>query len=188
MLNIILVNGPPGSGKDHFYKYIDLCHSNINPYHFKFAQPIRDFLKAVYDFTDEDIIFYKDIKHPKYNKSIREIMIDFSENFIKKLHGSYFFADQCANSVLDFIEDLDSPTIILTDCGFNYEVQRFIDIIQERITDVNFQIVRLYGKYDFSGDSRSYIEIPGIPTTNITNTYNRNFHMEIDKFLSNNII
>lgn len=204
MINIILINGPPTSGKDHFYKYLDLCYSNLNLKHLKFAQPIRDFIKATYGLSDWEINEYKDKIHKSIGKTVREVMIEFSENFIKRFHGKEFFADRCAEKAFhltDNSEDLN--TIVITDCGFQYEVDRFINKFTEIYLHENqylnipedfstqyvkFYLVKLYGRKDFSNDSREYIDLPNIPTTEITNTYNKDFHQEIDNFLKNNNI
>lgn len=190
-INIILLNGPRQSGKDYFCTYLHTIASPNphNLYNIKFSKPIYDFLASVYNITAADILQYKDMPCPKtHNKTIREVMIHFSENFIKKYHGKLFFSERCVTHTLELIKlakSFGTPelTLTVTDCGFQNEVSNYVSKIKKLIPDINFYLVRLYGKNDFSGDSRNYVSLNRIPTTEITNTYDEYFEQEINTFI-----
>jgi hypothetical protein len=156
-MNILFLNGPPGCGKDEVAKVLYLRgvpHKAI-----KFAQPLRDLACYILDIPDHEL---EDRK--RSDPTVRKLMIALSENTIKPVLGNQWFARIAARKVLE----LKSQNILITDSGFDYEVEEFLKYISanthEQIRTELWHIHR--PGHDFAADSRSYVQLPeyvGIP-------------------------
>lgn len=158
MIDVICLNGPPGSGKDFIgemlYKTYPLGCELL-----KFAAPIEDIAKAILGYDDDLFQLqreqYKDEMLPGLNFTMRELMIDISENFIKPKFGQHHFGKLAAIAI-DQKLNLTSRTMIFTDSGFQAE----FDTMQELLNDdyYNLHLVNIFreGK-NFDNDSREYV-------------------------------
>lgn len=171
---IIILNGPPESGKDTLANFI----VNANYRDFvttKFAYPLKRACKEAYGVSDNlfnAIESNHEMKNRKmdifFGKSWREVNIDMSEKFFKKQHGKDVFGKILVNRIMDL--DIDNITVVLSDGGFNEEVVPLI----EKFGSDNVFLVKLFRKgKDFENDSRKYIdgEKLGIETFELHNKH-----------------
>lgn len=171
MTKIILFNGPPGVGKDTIAEavsrgqFITLSDVLRLP-PLKFAAPLKRAVRDLYLNGDQDLFNKYDSPQEKNNakveflgKSCRELQIAISETYFKPLHGEAVFGRLLASEIKHVLsKNTRKPdNIFISDSGFVPEAQVLIDTFGAE----NIVLVRLYqeGK-DFTGDSRSYIELP----------------------------
>jgi dephospho-CoA kinase len=159
MKKIILLNGPPGVGKDTIANILIEKYGGVN---LKFTQPLRDSVCAIFGILDSELDFRKNrpIDPAKSNYRIRDAMIDIAEIVIKPNVSKDWFANILLNKIND--QDL----IIISDLGFIRE----LEVIYASLKDTyEFELWKIYrtGK-DFARDSRNYVEFP-IKTRNISN-------------------
>lgn len=155
---IIILNGPPGSGKDLIGERLvnDACWNVAT-----FKEGIFDALRVLSTTAGSDL--YKRIKADYNNRdvkelkghlvddmSIRDIMIHTSETCMKKLFGPEVFG-QILASKMD-----EGYDFVITDGGFEDEINALISEVQGTHDVVLFQ-VRRHGK-DFGSDSRRYVQ------------------------------
>lgn len=147
---IIILNGPPGSGKDEaamFLQCLGFTHMSFK--HQLFKETIRHFC------VDENwfMIGYenrevKERPEPLLEgMSRREAMIFVSEGIIKPMYGESYFGDQVASKIKY------SKDYVISDGGFMDELMPLINKVGcENITLI--QLVR--DGCTFSSDSRRY--------------------------------
>lgn len=170
MKKIILLNGPPRAGKD------TLGEMYKNKEYFtkveKFAGPIKAAATAIYCggnrglFDSYDTPALKDTPQPIFmGKTCREVQIAISENFLKPYHGQDIFG----RLMVERLKLVDPITVVvITDSGFMEEAE---SLVKQFGVDKVF-LVRLHRDgYDFSNDSRNYINLDhlGVPSIDITN-------------------
>lgn len=154
---IIVLNGPPGCGKDTIADWlVENGYAKVSfkdsLYEFtakKYALPLSCVWQVC---NDRD---KKEIPHKWFNgRSPREALIHVSEDIIKPHLGKDFFGKSAAASVL-----LNSKTdkFVFSDGGFLEEIAPLTKIAP-------VTVIRLYREgFDFSNDSRSYIANPLYP-------------------------
>lgn len=168
---IILLNGPPGAGKDTAATIIQDWLSNHDFYSYinRFSSPIKrafsGFIGAEeFDELGESVVHAADKEAPipiLNNKSYREWQILFSEDFVKPLFGANTFADLLANDILAYhfrSKGMDPYFWIISDCGFQSEVDRFADNFDP--AGIALFRIRRPG-HTFAKDSRQYVEPKG---------------------------
>lgn len=161
-MNFLLFNGPPRVGKDTaslaaWDLISDANHGlEYSPIWEKFSFPNkRAFAGQLGTRCDEwgNVDPYESKKGevvPELGVSYRQWQIDYSEKFMKPLYGSDIFG-RLLLSRCEGTPDLFTPIFIVSDCGFQVEV--------DALRDHNVCLVRLNRKgCDFSGDSREYVE------------------------------
>lgn len=149
---IIILNGPPGVGKDTLAMELEklLGIANIS-----FKKPMWDIAEAV--LGPERFEMFCDLYHDRETKdtpqealggkSPRGFFIHISESFIKPLLGEEYFGDR----LLELYCELAGVGVV-SDGGFPRELFPFCRAL------VDVQVVRLHREgYDFSNDSRNYI-------------------------------
>lgn len=159
MTKIILFNGPPSSGKDTaaFACWNSYIHDGRME---KFSRPIKDAFLAAICVGDKVIQgLHEENKESiieELGVSYRQWQIDFSEKFMKPLYGNTIFA----RLLLDRINVLTDKIILVSDCGFQIE----IDTLAAAYLPENIALVSLYRRgCDFSNDSREYVKpLPGM--------------------------
>lgn len=182
---IILINGPPRSGKDHIVRCLlehpkspfSLKYSRPDGFllpiklkHMKFADPLKAGALALLGYSGLNVEqvrrlseLLKDKPQEKLNgKTLREFLIYLSEETVKPFAGKNFFG-RIASSVCD-----ETPYTIFSDSGFIDETQAVVDHFGEE----NVLLIRLHRDGEtFSklNDSRSYINLDGVETWNYTN-------------------
>lgn len=164
-ITIICVNGPPRSGKDTVGDFIrrEAQFKNKKILVMKFAQPIIDNVKRVLGISDYtfDVLMQGDKDRPMkelgYDISIRQLMINFSEDFIKPSLGKNWFAKNLAAR----IKKLDPKVIsgvVVTDSGFQDEHDDFKEDLKD---DFNVFLMQLRRDgCNFNNDSREYVYGP----------------------------
>ena len=166
---IILLNGPPRSGKDTAGHYL---HTRYGFYREKFAQPIRDWACLFFGIADSEI---EDLKHVEMlgGRTLRQWMISYSEDFLKKNGGPYIFGELLLNrlepgNVGNTIGAI-ATKVAITDSGFREEGE----VVVNHYGRENVHLIQIHRPgCSFKGDSRSYIELPGIEPIIIHNDGN----------------
>lgn len=160
---VLLINGPPRSGKDTIGSALRRAINNLGSNHLvcaverKFAAYLKDAAASIYPAiqcweTD------KDTPQPAlFGRTKREVLINLSENHFKPLYGTDFFGRR----LVDAIEELrpTSPfnrlTVMVTDSGFNPEARVLIDNYGKS----NVMLMRVFrGGCTYEGDSRDYLD------------------------------
>ena len=176
MSKIIILNAPPGAGKDTIGKIVlersqnPVCITSFKQPMFNIALAVLgakrygDFI-AAYNNRDEkekplDFLM---------GMSPRQFMIWISEDVVKPKFGRDFFGKRFAESA----SNSDCP-VICTDGGFADEVIALIDAGHE------VHLCRLHRRgFGFDGDSRNYIRLN-------PRYYNVNGYREHDFYLTDN--
>ena len=147
----VAFNGPPGIGKDTLVKLINEVLFDKIPVG-TLANMIRQDAAAYYGIenffelsTDRET---KDTKCPGFSMTPRQMLIDYSENVIKKNHGKDFFAKKFAEQMSQ------EQQFMMTDLGFVEEAEALADRVDLLI------IMQLeHPDFDFSRDSRGYVKL-----------------------------
>lgn len=155
MKTVIILNGPPGCGKDTIQqKLANLqnleCRSMKEPM-FKIVKAMlgdKTFKNFMRDYEDR-----KQKESPQEylgGKSPRQFMIWISEDVIKPLFGNQHFGKLAAEAL-----QKENRTAIFSDGGFPDEVRCLVD------SGFKVKLIRLHREgFTFEGDSRDYIHIP----------------------------
>lgn len=166
--HVILVNGPPGSGKDEVGRIIrEAFGARVT----KFAKRLKEMTHALYGLMEGAFPrphdYYEDCKNDPHADfkgiSPRNAYIAVSEKLLKPLHGDHIFGQL----ILEEIAPLEDEIIVITDSGFYEEAQV---VIEHYGTDVVKMLQMHRPHHDFSGDSRSYVDIDSIKTEVIDNS------------------
>lgn len=159
--------GPPRSGKDtlarHLAAIIEDRHK-IQPQLLACSTPMREVVYAMLGqpYSDDHYDKHKDIPQAAFGgKSIRQAMIALSEEHVKPIYGHQFWG----GSLLARRWDPLPQVVIITDCGFDAEVELFTG--EYGMANVVYPQISRVG-CSFEGDSRSYVGTPG-RTTSIIN-------------------
>jgi hypothetical protein len=157
MTRILLVNGPPRSGKDAAGRMIrDATGASVC----KFAESLKvgthGLFSGLAGCPDPDTwaAEFESVKdRPRkefFGKTPREAYIAVSELLCKPLFGEHFFGHVLA----DQIEEEGPEFVVVTDSGFEPEAQ----VLVQRFGADHVKVLRLYRQgCDFSSDSRGYI-------------------------------
>ena len=165
-VKVIILNGPPQCGKDTIGKA--LVKSLDKAVQGEFKGLLLKILKQTLNLSDEtfDMLYsnreLKDVKQPFFNgKSIRDMMISISEDFIKPMLGQ----DYIGKYELTKIKRGDASCIIYTDGGFYDEIKPLLDD-----DSIELHVIQIHRTgCSFSGDSRGWLVIPGMRNHCITN-------------------
>lgn len=171
MPKLLLLNGPPRSGKDecakHLYsKPLTKGQNMMFPHWFRMSQPIKDAIRVTWGLTEAEVKELeksKDAPNKRFGgKSYRQAQISFSEDWMKKQFGPRIFGELALARLRKSIATL----FICSDSGFAEEVYPLLEMFDKQ----DILIVKLHRPgYSFEGDSRSYIRIPGVKEVNIYN-------------------
>jgi hypothetical protein len=168
---VVLLNGPPGCGKDtvqqHLVQYLQFSHM-------KFAAPIKRMAAALLDIDVSaierhkdaefnilckeievirtSVIGYEDAKQYEYGPkdTLRKLLIRLSEEYLKPTYGNTFFGRLAVRE----LKRSAYPLVIFTDSGFYEEAHTVV----RNIGRENTILIRLHREgCDFGNDSRSYL-------------------------------
>lgn len=174
---IVLLNGPPRCGKDTAGQ---ILREEFGAVPQKFAHALKVGTHALFaamlgDLADDaggdpchDDAYYEDRKEEPMPEFLgltpRQAYIAVSEVLMKPTFDRQVFgrilADRIAHS------GTAHPIHVVTDSGFEPEGMVLVD----RFGAHNCTLVRLHRPgCDFSGDSRSYIDLPGVRTLDVQN-------------------
>lgn len=150
----VAFNGPPGIGKDTLADMI-LQGACGAIHRGTLATMIREMAAKHYNMPEFPWISSdretKDKHYPGFPQGVstpRQALIHFSERIIKPNHGADYFAERFAT------EMKGHRFSMMTDLGFDVEAHCLADVVEFIV------IVQLHHPdFDFSKDSRSYVDI-----------------------------
>lgn len=158
MAKVIILNGPPGCGKDTIAKLMhDYCFvSDL----LSFKKPMWKIAEAAlgdkyFDFVD--LYNNRETKEKPApmlnNMSPRDFFIYISEQFVKPCIGKRHFGTLAAEEISM------NYSAVFSDGGFNEEVEALAEYVKGGRSH-EIHIVRLHRDgYGFGGDSRDYISL-----------------------------
>lgn len=155
-MKFVLLNGPPGCGKDtvasHLIPYIEFKH-------LKFASPIKRMVAGLFQCSMSELEACKDkrnrmLRHDNFptteDDTPRRLLIALSEELLKPRYGNSFFGNVLWSEARISTQEL----FVVSDCGFQAEVERLIASAGER----NCLLIRIHREgHTFDGDSRSHM-------------------------------
>lgn len=152
---VVILNGPPGCGKDTLAKEINVS-LNVNLCSMK--KPMFELVLSASGISREDWFDRydnRDLKEEPWVRlgglSCREFMIKISEEWVKPIFGNDHFGRLACNQCSDTLD-------IFTDGGFQEEFHSIVKEFGRR----NVRLVRLHREgITFEGDSRDYIDEEG---------------------------
>lgn len=174
---VIFLNGPPGSGKDYAAEILRE-QPDITSSLYKFADPIKDMACALLGIERNTLEKTKNYMYDIYGVSLRNILIDMSEKFMKPCYGNDIFGRICAERMAqeiqynDVNEEEQPDLFIISDSGFDKEALEVLRLFGNE----NALLIRLHREgHTFEGDSRSYIELDNVRTIDIYNDGDKRF-------------
>lgn len=161
---ILLINGPPGSGKDTIadmvYSLFMIHPSGGSAMLRKFADPLISALQIQEGYARK--VYYEVSK--RLNPAIRERAIMLSEAVIKPEHGDGVFGAIAAARAAEDIA-AGHRMVIFSDSGFAAEIKAFIHMLESltwRGIPVHIWSVHRQGT-SFQGDSRERVGAQTVP-------------------------
>lgn len=153
---VIILNGPPGSGKDTI---ADFIAAEFNAEHLRFKTKLYA-ITALVNNLDFDMFMKiatdqntKDSVKLARGLTARQLIIETSENVIKPYYGKDYFGNDVGDSILKS----DKSLFVLSDGGFPEELTSMIRTGKLNHNDVI--IVKLYRNgCSFDNDSRTYFD------------------------------
>lgn len=176
MAKIIILNAPPGAGKDTIGKLIEQ-YAPIHVRTISFKQPMFEIALAILGAKryGDFIVAYNDREQKEkphdflMGMTCRQFMIWISEEVIKPKFGDDYFGKRFD----EIAKESDYP-VICTDGGFPDEVIALIEAGHD------VKLCRLHRRgFGFDGDSRNYIRLP-------MKMHRRNVYCEHDFYLTDN--
>lgn len=163
-MKLILFNGPPRSGKDTSaamamnFLAEKSCFGAYG-YHYRFAEPLKDAVHALFGLAWVDTEHFNDQKSTKldilFGMTPRAAYIWLSEQCAKPKFGNDFFAKVAVNRLKNFA----SATVVISDCGFQPEV----DVLINEFGRENVHVIHVHRMgCDYKEDSRGYIKHPDL--------------------------
>ena len=165
---LVLLNGPRHCGKDTAAAYVA---QEMNACHFKFSSPIKEAVKTIFGLSSAEVDYLESIKTTPTSlllgKSYVDVQISFSESWAKQFFCQDIFGHLALRRLRKIADATEEDLFISSDSGFACEAW---PAILEFFGVHNTLLVRIErdGK-TFAGDSRSYIELPGVETVTICN-------------------
>lgn len=170
MSKIILLNGPPSSGKDTAAKHIRQMRGLLYNSPFGYTRPFLDRMSLPIKrafagtmglpITEDGIVEPWESKKeeiiPEFGCSYRQWQIDFSESFLK-LYRNEIFGQLIAARIQRRFEKGIANLIVIPDCGFKTE----IDVLYATFNPNDILLIRCHRPgFIYAGDSRSYMRAP----------------------------
>lgn len=161
---ILLLNGPPSSGKDEVAKVVRKLRFNMD----RFSMPLKALIPALLGTTHEVLEKYKDTPIPETicpgGYTYRQLQISASENWLKPLFGKAIFGQLLATRIVaDVGGRVPRPGIpfryVIPDSGFIEEFAGLHQGLHRHGIRYSMLVCRLSRPgYDFSEDSRDYLD------------------------------
>lgn len=177
MTKVILFNAPPRAGKDTAGQTV---LSRFRGAQVKFSDPVKHGTHNAYGIYGVSADHFEAVKDEPleefFGLTPREAYIDFSERYMKPKHGKDVFGRIATN----VIARLNELLITIPDSGFYHEAMPVVRYVGPE----NVLLIRIHsivnGKtLTFAGDSRSYIELPGVRTIDVANLHLEDFVIRI---------
>lgn len=174
MRKIILLNGPPRSGKDTVGRMLVrmLAHNGeALAFAYKFATELKDMTHRLFATHTADPEAFESVKDRPSDKfmglSPRKAYIAVSERLMKPMLGDEIFGRLLADRLQTDWGFTQRPIYFpITDSGFESEARVLVD----RFGAGNVLLVRIHRPgTSFDGDSRSYINVPGVHAIELHN-------------------
>lgn len=171
---VVILNAPPSSGKtvaqNHLFNEEGFTC-------FSFKSKLIDLVISVYNIDPE--VWWdwyttegKEIPRKELNgKSCRQALIHMSEEVIKPAFGKDYFGKISGVKILQHIDRTFGEVLQYAsdDGGFDEEVEALGEVIGFE----NIYIIQIYRDgYNYSNDSRKYIDTEKIPDQNYISIYN----------------
>lgn len=151
MTRIVLLNGPPNSGKDVIASHIV---ETMDGKHVEFKESLFKLVKMLYGISDErfEELYSRELKEVPMAElggiSIRDAMIHVSEDVVKPNFGNDYFGRALSSSIRQ------GAVNVISDGGFEEEV---VPLTMKYGKD-NILVIKLYRDgCTFDGDSRDYL-------------------------------
>jgi hypothetical protein len=174
---IILLNGPPSSGKDTAATFMKkYLLGSVREY--KMSTTLKSGLQTLLGIEQEDwnrMLAYgaKDEPQLPLNITPREALIKLSEDYMKVLFGDNIFGHIAVRRLKRMVS---ADHILVTDTGFTYEA---VPIVQEW-GQKKVRILRLARPgCDFEDDSREYINVDVLGMTRYWKEINNQYDLEL---------
>ena len=151
---IIILNGPPNSGKDTAAEFIVKMLSQVN--HAKLSRPLKSAVNNIFDLQPGTLKFFQedsDLKSPfLLGSTYRQAQIDI----FRMLQGKYG-ADILAKLFIRYAKkNIAAKHIVLSDCGRTIEASALV----EHFGPSNIALIKLMRPdHDFRADIREYVDI-----------------------------
>lgn len=150
---VIILNGPPGSGKDALARMV---MPQLQVTQLEFKKPLQEQVRKLIGMSKKEFYSHYEDREWKELKqfngqSCRDLMIWMSEEVIKPKFGNDFFGKAIASQILP------NKNYIFSDGGFKDEVQ----IVKDHCEAIGQKLVLVHlyrNGTSFEGDSRNYIE------------------------------
>ena len=154
---VILLNGPPRSGKDTAAR--TFCRSLGGMFaHDKLSLPIKRAFAGLMNVTvhdDLNVYPYEDMKEqviPVLGVSYRQWQIDFAEKLMRPTYGRDVFIRLLMERLAPYRTIRSVTNVIVSDCGIQLEV----DLLEKSGFDV--RVIQLHRDgCSYAGDSRGYV-------------------------------
>jgi len=156
---IIILNGPPGCGKDYGAKF--LCEK-FGAKQLEFKKLLVELVKIFYNIQDsvwENLYVLKDSPAKDLGGlSPRQALIHVSEDLVKPVLGKDFFG----KSLLQEIKSYSAPFFVASDGGFEEEIEPI-----RKDKNIRLVLVRILAEgKNFDNDSRTYLKDPDYTIVN----------------------
>lgn len=157
MINVIILNGPPRSGKTEIANFLNKVHDYRI---YNFADILKEAQKAFFPLTE-----YEEFKKTELGSEFtgRDFIIKLAEEFIKPTLNRSFFANNVCDRITRNVVS-GTRNVVIGDLGFDYEYEtvygRLIDLAKSLNTSIDIQVWHVVRNgTNFSNDSRTYIDV-----------------------------
>lgn len=160
-MRVLLLNGPPRSGKDEIGRML-WNRMPSGTVRLKFAEPIIQFMFTTYGIRMSQVD--KDAPHPSIpnGRTPREAAIAYSERYCKPLFGQEYFGRMAVEEIQNMAR-IQQKVCIFTDSGFPHEARP----VAEAYPCLQIRLSR--PGTSFIHDSRSYWSLPNIGSIEFDN-------------------
>ena len=181
-MQVVLLNGPPKSGKDTIADALVQAVGPLWSVNYKLSSVLKATARVMFSLSDTQ---YNALERPENKdkkghvglsnkKSWREILISLSEDYIKPTYGENFFGLATVKALSTFSK-CGYSHVFISDSGFKEEAETLVTMCPT----CNFTLARLHRDgTDFNNDSRSYwpnqtdIETHAVPLMNEIAVFN----------------
>lgn len=175
-LRVVLLNGPPSSGKDTAANFIveDFRRRGYLVYHERFSKPLKHFWGSALG-HDTNVFGWngleatKEQKIPALGLSYRDCQISLSEDYMKERFGINVFGRLMVERLRryrDLYGDGRPVLVVIPDSGFAEEARPVVDAVGAD----SVLLLRLCREgTTYTGDSRSYIQLPDVRSIAVVN-------------------